>query len=174
MGKKGKERVRIEHPNLKVKNYGDFRAFLKDKRIETLLPYLKETTIQYQALKFELEMYGKARLEIWEAILDFEHAAIAHLALTVNEDGYIAHRPILESALSAWDKEKIKRMNEIRNAVAHGTYPKKEFSHLKNKADLNKLNREPENLGYSAIHQIKKEALLLYSEAKNEIFRAKN
>lgn len=173
VGKRGREVFRIEHPSLKVKNYGDFRAFLKDRRIESLLPYLKEKTIQYEPLKLELEMYSKARMGIWEAILDFENAAIAHLSLTVNEEGYIAHKPILDQALAEWEETKIKRMNEIRNAVAHGTYPKKEFSHLKGKADLNQLNREMDSIGYSAIYQIKEEALLLYSEAKNEILRNK-
>ena len=112
---------------MKIKDHGNFRGFLKDRRLTGLMPYIKEDTIDLEALKKELDWYEEARQEAFDTILKFEQQAIKKNNLSPEkEEGYIKHKSILSSVLDKKD-EKYTLMLKLRNAFCHSEYPEHEY-----------------------------------------------
>ena len=152
----------------KIKNVGNFRAFLKDRRVPQLLEYFPEAHIKFKDIYRELELYNRFRLQYINQLLVFEHAAIKSLALKPNKQGYIEHGVILHHVknLSQTDTELLK---SIRNAFLHNEYPG--FTTLQNFVNginLNKLNSyeadSPESEAYSIAGQMYTLAKQKYNE----------
>lgn len=111
----------IEKETIKIKNYGDFRGFLKDRRINSLLPYLKDNKIQFEALEQEFEFYSEARAAVFERIFRFEKAVTGAVTISKN-NGYIKHTEILKQKIGKND-ERFSKILQLRNAFSHSNYP---------------------------------------------------
>ncbi len=164
----------IVKEGLKVKNYGDFRGFLKDRRLYSLLPYLAAEEIQFAALQKEFEEFHKSRVEVFEAILSFERAVMMKYHPQA-EDGYdfVNHKIIL-GAVPTLTEESKETMVALRNAYCHSEYPDVEkFRHLVEGSDFNALGsyakEHPEVMEKSIIGQLKKIAIKSYNEAREAI-----
>jgi len=116
----------IIQKGLKLKNYGDFRRFLKDRRLESLMPYFEEDDIDRSSLEKELEDYDTARIEIHRVVLDFESHVITMYQLNYlnPEDPCINHETILNCFFQN-DPSDIRKqlMENIRNRFSHNEYP---------------------------------------------------
>lgn len=113
----------IVKEGIKIKNVGDFRALLKDRRIAGLLPYVAVEKIPYDAIKKELELFDSVRIRAFKKILALEKKAINnYAALQANKDGYIEHLEILNHIPGLTDQEQ-KMMNIWRKAFCHSQYP---------------------------------------------------
>lgn len=108
----------VVQPTIKIKNYGDFRGLLKDRRITSLLPYIADETVQFDALRRELEWYEGARIKVFEKVQAFE------LAAATAEDGntQIKHNTLLQRYLPA-DSLRFAELRQLRNAFSHSMYP---------------------------------------------------
>ena len=115
---------------IKIKNYGDFRGLLKDRKIGSLLPFIADKEIQFEALQKELEFYDKARIDVFAKIFEFEKSIIAKMNLQKNPEGFINHKDILKSLISENDERFILVM-QLRNAFSHSNYP--DYSLFKDK-----------------------------------------
>ncbi len=104
-----------------MKNVGDFNKFIKDRRLNNLLAFLKKEQIARADLEKELERYDMLRPDIFHSIHEFE---IKILAKWPDTNGLsfeeILQRCIKENALTKEDAAKIKT---IRNAFSHNQYP---------------------------------------------------
>lgn len=159
----------ILREQIKIKNYGDFRALMKDRRISSLLPYVKEDIIYFEALKKELEMYEIARIEVLDIIHNFERNAISVKGLK-KEKGkrFISHDDILEK-FSEYDPMKRIKIKKLRNAFCHSIYP--DYILFKNEIDGSGINKlkdykadEPQVLQYSPAIQFKNLTNKYYDE----------
>lgn len=129
----------ITQADLKVKNYGDFRRFLKDKRLETLLPYYPQQTIDKAIIEKELEAYDKVRVNIHKIILDFEGTLFAkHPDIPLRPEGFIDFKAYMDKFFEQNpDDPKKDLIVAIRNAFAHNQYPN--FEDFENK--IGELNQ---------------------------------
>jgi len=117
------KRKTILREQIKIKNYGDFRALMKDRRISSLMPYVVDDPIYFEALKKELELYEIARIEILQIIHNFELQAIKLKGIRKQEmNNFISHDEIL-SAFSEYDPMKRIKIKKLRNAFCHSIYP---------------------------------------------------
>lgn len=163
----------IIRKQLKVKNYGDFRGFLKDRRLYGLLPFITENTIPLKALQLEFSEYHKVRLVVFEAILDCEHRVIKKHNLHHGEDtNHVNHDIVLAAITHITDNQKI-MMKALRNAFCHSIYPA--VSEITEEIDgsgfceLELFSKEqPEIKEKSIIVQLGKIATRLYQEAMEE------
>ena len=73
------KRVRrtIQQNGIKLKNYGDFFAFLYDSRIGGLLSQLPDTIIERSNLEDEFDSYDRKRLKVFAVLQDIERQIIA-------------------------------------------------------------------------------------------------
>lgn len=116
--------------NFKIKDYGKFRKYLKDRRIPSLLFYFKESTIPKSELDKQLKDYENARLALYSSIYNFEEAMAANKKFEerIKEEkqlNYLEHYKLLDWYLGdAPEKEIIKqRLNEIRKKFSHNEFP---------------------------------------------------
>lgn len=116
----------------KIKEYGKFRKYLKDKRIVSLLSYFKESEIPKPDLDKQLKDYERSRHTLFEAIYYFEVAISKNtmFAEEINHEKttqktYVEHRKLLEWYLPASEENDIlkKQLNNIRNKFSHNEYP---------------------------------------------------
>lgn len=129
----------ILREQIKIKDYGDFRALMKDRRISTLLPYATEEPIYFEALKKELELYQDVRIKVLDIIHDFERKAIKSKGLKkVNGKPFISHEQILD-AFSGYDHLKRIKIEKLRNAFCHSQYP--DYLLFKDEIDGTGINR---------------------------------
>lgn len=159
----------IVHDSLKIKNYGDFRAFLKDRRVNSMLPYIPAHELPYEAIKRELEEFSLARISVFEKILAFENGVKTKFLLTKNEWGFIDHKSFL-ACVGGLSDDRAKKMNELRNMVCHSLYPDYNlFKYLINGNDFHRLaeyrTENEEIRSKSIIFQLKKMAINYYTEA---------
>lgn len=160
----------IIREHVQVKNYGDFRRFLKDRRIPGLLPYISVDEICYEALQRELEEYSISRGEFLDAMIKFEKTVIQKYGIRrESTKAYIDHRTIL-NCVQGLSEEKKKQMNKFRNAFCHGQYPDPGFfREMVNGNDFNRLKEyrsgAQEVRNCSVIVQLKNRALTYYNEA---------
>src|SRR3984885_12720783 len=87
---------------IKIKNYGGFRRFLKDRRLDSLLPYFPEKDIPREKLRWELEHYENERVEIFRIISEFEKLCgndtgfKLFIEKLLNERGFAEHNCLLK------------------------------------------------------------------------------
>ena len=165
----------IVREKIKIKNAGVFRGFLKDRRISSLLPYLPDVEIQFEALNKELDWYNEARMEVFKKIYVFERKVVNEKGLKKYEDKvYIDHEDILKSIISETD-ERFVLIKELRNAFSHSTYPA--YLLFKDKIDGSGFNelknyskeKEEEFKSKSIVIQFKNLTIKYY----NELFEKK-
>lgn len=120
----------IYQDDLKFKNYGDFRRFLKDRRLDNLLPYFKEMRINRKVLEKELEQYDSVRPHVFKLIRDFEKEMFNKYQLELEKkinkkNQYIEHNAILEVFFEKFQgfKEKKALMENLRGKFSHNQYP---------------------------------------------------
>ena len=156
--------------DVKVKNYGYVRRFLKDKRLEGLLPYLPDETIELKALENELDWYNSGRLEVIEKILQFEAVAVERLNLKLENKAFMSHKEILKhDEVIPGDTEKIDRIGALRNAFCHNRYPKfDKFKEVVNGSGFNSLKdyttSDEATKKLSISHQLKELTIKAYQE----------
>jgi hypothetical protein len=152
----------ITNDCIKIKNYGEFKAAVNDRRLNSLLPYISEEKIDYKKIQKELIEYNRVKDEIFDMIHTFEKEVLKEVGLEVDgngnviqngindisnilikafkEEGYISHSNIIDAIkkkLPAANPDILNEIIEIRNAFSHGNYPeigKMTFS-------VNSLNR---------------------------------
>lgn len=113
--------------NMKLKNYGDFRRFLKDNRLKNLVKYFPEKEIPKDKLQNELEQYDKARIEVQRIILEFEKQCTIKYSIDMsfaNGEEYVNH----ETILNEWQQHNPTNLNreqmeKLRNSFVHNDYP---------------------------------------------------
>jgi hypothetical protein len=139
----------IRESEMKIKNYGDFRRFVKDRRIDYMLPYLKEETIMKADIKKELEEYEAVRQEVFDIVYQFEDnlirkhkQEIASLPRKENGDNkWLDHRTILTWF---WEKytiaDPMDEVINIRNRFDHNKYP--DFDLFQNKIESTNLSKK--------------------------------
>ncbi|GHT00071.1 hypothetical protein FACS189421_11630 [Bacteroidia bacterium] len=114
----------IKQEKLKLKNFGDFQRFVRDRRIETLFPYMKADSIDRQILEAELDAYDDKRVHIFELIHQFEESVLTKNPSILSGKTYINFAGILKASPEI-QTEKRQQMQIIRNAFCHNTYPQK-------------------------------------------------
>lgn len=118
----------IREPEMKFKNYGKFRRFLKDRRLNSLLPYYpKNKPILKSELEKELDNYERVRLKVFAIIHEFEAAMIEkhRNELVKNDTTFVGHRPILSLFYKQYEPNGMtkKKLIELRNKFCHSQYP---------------------------------------------------
>jgi len=116
---------------MKMKDYGKFRRFLRDRRLPNLMAYYTTAKISKTALIDELHVYETKRIEVLQAIYEFEKAAYqkfeSHFKPIREQDsgGIISHNLYLMHLVdkNIIDAAKEKTMNEFRNRFSHNEYP---------------------------------------------------
>ena len=112
---------------LKYKNYGDFRRFIKDRRLNNLMFFIDAETIEKKTLETELEEYDKARIEVFRLVSDFEKVAYPRYKsqLTAADDKKNEHGTLLNCFATEYPEYQvfIKQIKNIRNAFSHNQYP---------------------------------------------------
>ncbi|MEP7318055.1 MAG: type VI-B CRISPR-associated RNA-guided ribonuclease Cas13b [Panacibacter sp.] len=137
--KKDKTNRKIISATFKIKNYGNVRRFLKDRRIGSLLEWMPETDIQLEEIQQELEMtgYEKCRIELFNAIYEFEKGCNSDERFkgfieeemkkmeTAGKIGYVNHEALLDEfykiAHIANDDKIV--LKNIRNKFSHNEFP---------------------------------------------------
>lgn len=129
----------IVDPNLSIKRYGEFRRFLKDRRLENLLKYYDEITIQRITLEEELDLYDRKRHNVFQKVLEFEEVfhqqfpekftellgnnkIVKHTAQLQYIQGLLGENILPDATLN--------RLVEMRNKFSHNEIPYNEW--LKN------------------------------------------
>lgn len=129
----------IINPTLKIKNYGNFRALLKDRRVAGMLSFVSADEIAESAIRRELEWFEQVRVPILQHIHVLEKVVIEKYNLQKNKNGYISHDEIL-GYVPGLSKQMKNLLNEFRNMVCHSQYPELEvFKGLIAGADFNDL-----------------------------------
>jgi hypothetical protein len=131
----------IFQKKLKLKNYGDFIRYTKDRRLNNLFHWTGDIELEMPVLQKELVRYEEARLTVFRLIHDFEKAMYEkhHLFFdellktnklkkeNENENSYINHEEMLEKFFSDYPEliqyEDV--MLTIRNCFSHNQYPVK-------------------------------------------------
>jgi len=161
----------IVKESIKIKNYGDFRGFLKDRRIASLLPYIPDTQVQFEAIQRELEWFERVRIEAFQMIHQFEKRAIKAKNIKA-DNGFIKHNQILLSLISETDK-RFAAINNLRNAFCHSQYP--DIATLPKPIDANGFNNQKnytaadsQILEQSIANQLKNQLIEQYHELIRE------
>jgi hypothetical protein len=122
---------------LKIKNYGDFRRFLKDRRLPNLMQYLEDSRIERVELEKELEAYQKVRIEIFQLVRNFEETALSQIPNLkeqimnyrgMDKENQRKHPHEHNQILMAYfayvqEEDKTQTVVNLRNAFAHNQYP---------------------------------------------------
>ncbi|MFA6040803.1 MAG: type VI-B CRISPR-associated RNA-guided ribonuclease Cas13b [Methylophilus sp.] len=116
----------IQQAAIRVKKIGEFRRFLKDRRLKGLLSYYGQTEIAREIIAKELEEYQRLRLEIFEVLHQFESNSFQQYGLDADYQGS-EHGKLLSAYFKANpqadSQAKIHCMLILRNAFAHNQYP---------------------------------------------------
>ena len=119
VGKDAKVTRVIVRENMKIKNYGDFRRIVSDRRLVQLLPYIDDHEIAYEAVIAELEHFHEARESTLKEIIDFEKAYFQKHPLK-EEEICRKHNDILKEIPGV----PVSKMKALRNMICHAEYPK--------------------------------------------------
>lgn len=128
-GDKPMERV-IFQDNLKLKKHGEFKKYLHDPRIGTLLSKAEcsDGRVERSLLEKELEHYDRARTEIYNSIHSIERKIINNNQVLqlhgkwIKEPYVNSFRGLLTLS-NAFDEETKEHIIDIRNAFSHNKYP---------------------------------------------------
>ena len=117
---------------MKIRNYGNFKRILFDKRLKTLISYLpKDHPIHYDTIIREFDDYDKFRENIFKIIHTFEEKIINDKNLEIGrKENYIPFSAITQ------DNELI----DIRNAFFHHAYPEVKICNLNINTDSRNRN----------------------------------
>lgn len=134
--KKQMGQVRIFDDTLKIKNAGNFRKLLKDRRLNNLFFYFEQTAEQLvvlhrMVLENELRVYDRTRLQVLPLIAEFEKAL--YDSCTEEERPRLMngenmhHRFFLEMYREKyqpdWDLQSEAWLLRVRNAFSHNQFP---------------------------------------------------
>lgn len=128
--------VSIVDKHLKIKNAGNFRKLLKDRRLNNLCFYFKPAidntiTMNRMVLENELKAYNKQRLKVLELVASFEktlytNSTVQERATFLNND-IPEHKLYLQHYFNKYqlpDAERLQaNMLAVRNAFAHNQFP---------------------------------------------------
>jgi len=129
----------IRQKQIKLKNFGNFFRFVRDRRIASLLPHIAADEIDRDTLEKELENYDDHRKEIFRFIHQFEEKVIKDKSLQETSPNFIK---ILEHCPEMKGINK-KQMRLMRNAFCHNTYPSvKDLRQKEEKADEEMIQAE--------------------------------
>lgn len=122
----------------KIKNYGDFRKYVKDRRLPYLLPYFKKDTVTKDELERQLKLYEQARLALFKEVYAFECACrdnplfqefigekLNMLDKNGNKLNYVDHWSLLSkyAEISGTDLTLLRELKVIRNRFSHNEFP---------------------------------------------------
>lgn len=119
--------------SLPIKRYGDFRRFLKDRRLVNLLKYFPaQQEIERTLLERELDVYDRLRETLFEEIWEFEKALYEthqeKLLKLYPEEDYINHRQqlnFLEAIVldRPLENPSLNQIASLRNKFLHNEIP---------------------------------------------------
>ncbi|MDP8566788.1 type VI-B CRISPR-associated RNA-guided ribonuclease Cas13b [Methylophilus aquaticus] len=116
----------ISQAQIRIKKIGEFRRFLKDRRLKGLLNYYASHNIPREVIAKELEAYQRCRLQVFERLHAFELQSHQRYGLDAHYKGS-EHGQLLSAYFKAQpqaDAEtKMHCMLVLRNAFAHNQYP---------------------------------------------------
>lgn len=119
----------IRQSRIKVKNYGDFRRFLKDRRLNNLMFYFDNDVVERAAIEREVDEYDRNRIRIFELIRTFEDKAAKRwpelARLRPEKTGPSLHQKFLDRYFDSNPKRKHEadRMRNLRNSYFHNEFP---------------------------------------------------
>jgi hypothetical protein len=120
----------IRQKNLKLKNFGDLKRFVRDRRLSNLMHYYKANIIEKETINLELDQYDRSRVDIVKAVFDFEKSLIRKwpeaLEFKDKENQETSkHGLLLQYAIHKLGgyTEPADRIKNIRNAFLHNQYP---------------------------------------------------
>lgn len=133
----------IHSDGMKIKNYGDFFSLVHDKRLSTLLPLVKDATIDKAELEQELNNYDDCRPVVVKLILDFEKLIYKKFPdiLTMAKSGeHFDFGRLLEKLESkdTMSKKDTWAIRQIRNAFNHNVYPTEGIIRIKTLPEIAK------------------------------------
>lgn len=166
--------VRIFDNTLKIKNAGNFRKLLKDRRMNNLFFYFKQhadepVVLHRMVLENELRAYDRMRLKVLPVIAEFEKKLYQHCTDVEKErlvvNGSMHHRCYLdvyrEKYQPDWGWEAAGNLLRIRNAFVHNQFPLMEGDGFKLEvAHWKKINadfvpsEQGSSLGYGIIDRL--------------------
>ncbi|MDR1004280.1 MAG: type VI-B CRISPR-associated RNA-guided ribonuclease Cas13b [Prevotellaceae bacterium] len=131
----------IKQDNLKIKNYGDFKRFLHDSKMPSLLKFYNtpDIPIDRTILEDELAAYDKQRVPAFQLLHEFEDKVLKAAREVRKKDGYVKFPEVLKH--SPLSKDEQESLNAVRKAFCHNTYPdpndkiapKSDFPHIAEK-----------------------------------------
>ncbi|HEX2935773.1 MAG TPA: type VI-B CRISPR-associated RNA-guided ribonuclease Cas13b [Bacteroidales bacterium] len=121
---------------LKIKNYGDFVRFTRDRRLKGLFAYIEANTLKLSGLQRELDDYNDARLAVSAYIHSFEKAIFEKLKADItthnasnptkqgryNYTNFNSHIAVFTRKFPLL-KDQCTELKIIRNAFMHNEYP---------------------------------------------------
>lgn len=126
----------IIQEKLKVKNYGDFRRFMKDRRLPGLFEWIEQNEIERELIEKELEEYDNVRLEVANLVYGFEtlvcnrYRAYFEEIMAARKPGKmcISNAEILEKFYTEYPDFGVENnlIRCLRNAFSHNQYPPKD------------------------------------------------
>jgi hypothetical protein len=140
---KNGKKYTIHSDGMKIKNYGDFFSLVHDKRLVSLLPLVKNATIDKTELEHELSNYDDCRPVVIKLILDFEKLTYNKypdiLNMAKSEEHFDFGR-LLEELVSKnkVSKEDTWTISQIRIAFSHNIYPKEGVIRIKTLPEIAK------------------------------------
>jgi hypothetical protein len=137
------------HFKVRLKDYGRYRRFVKDRRLVSMQDYLEQTTFTPDVLIKELNTYEKQRAELLKNVFTFEkrllsskdqfNINLADQQIVLKEDTqrtYLTHNYLLEVALrnNFISENEAKAMRWFRNGALHNQLP--DLQKLENLIDI--------------------------------------
>lgn len=130
----GQDREVIITDTLPIKRHGDFRRFLKDRRIEDLLEYLSadRAKISRPELEVEIETYDQQREAFFERIYRFEEAVFERFGAgfpPLSEEktcyNHFDYLKVIEqnAPTGIFDPLGLEKTCELRNKLCHNEIP---------------------------------------------------
>lgn len=119
---------------IKIKDYGKFRRFLKDRRLKNMLTYFNDDKVTRDELRAHLDVYERRRVGIFKAIYEFEQACGKNsgfkdeIGRLMQHPGRVAHKHLTKKyqELKGLSAQAIQHLDMIRNAFAHNQFPAKD------------------------------------------------
>lgn len=118
----------VVQKGVKVRDYSEVFAILRDSRTVSLLPILSVSTVDAEELRDELKRYDHERPKVFRDVLLFEKRAYERFMSNL-KDGRIDFKRLLE--LTPLSPEKKSQLRAIRNAFSHNSYAQPDAAEYK-------------------------------------------